>query len=255
MSAHVDLDSPSRILPRTRAAGFAQNRWLIAAGVFLVLGLLLIPVYFLNAKKKSTATSVRNLRQWGIALNLHLMDNENLMPQVGGKTPQLDLATAWFNSLPIYLAHLPLANLAPENLPRPGERSLWMDPAAKGSPDSAGFFFSYGMNRFLAPDPRYRPFRIYEVPNPSSTVFLAEVAQPDPGAMPGQVAFRHGTRGRGVAHLLFCDGHVSQTSRAEALRGADPPTGGRDVLWKPAPDSPEPRDLDNSRHSPNSDSP
>ena len=187
----------------------------VSAVVLLVLGLVLVAVL---GRQKETATRVadaRNLQQWGIALNLCLIENDNQLPEVG-RTPVTPAQTqAWFNALPLYLSEKPLAEIPPGDRPRPGVPSLWVRPGTKPVKiwDPEVFFFSYGMNRSLQPVEGTRSFRITEISFPGSVIFLAPTDGYSPGAGPGDVVFPK----IGTAHILFCDGHVQSVPRAKLL--------------------------------------
>lgn len=167
--------------------------------------------------------SARNLQQWGIALNLYLIDNQSQLPEPGSLPISPEQKQAWYNALPPYISQPPLAEIPPGERPRPGVPSLWIDPAMKPvrAWDPEVFYFHYGMNEALQPDPALRSFRIYEVPHPGNVIFLTEVDSYKPSAEPADVAFRHGEAKPGSpqasAHILFCDGHVQTVPKAVLL--------------------------------------
>lgn len=188
-----------------------------------LVGLLLIVAaaawFSARSRDASGAGSARNLQQWGIALNLYLIDNENQLPEVGANPIDPAQTKAWYNALPPYLSQTPLAELAPDARPRPGVTSLWIDPSSKAPRvwDPNVFFFNYGMNRFLQPRADVRSFRINELGYPGNIVFLAEVNGYEPDATPETAVFPHGARPnspQGVAQILFCDGHVAPVTKA-----------------------------------------
>jgi prepilin-type processing-associated H-X9-DG protein len=167
--------------------------------------------------------AARNLQQWGIALNLHLIDHDNQLPAVGTTPVDASQKSAWFNALPPYISQTPLTDLPPGQRPRPGVPSLWIDPVTKPVKvwDPEVFFFNYAMNRALQPDLKVRSFRIYEVPSPGNVIFMAEVEGYSPSCSQEDVVFRHGAMRSGdpnaSAHVLFCDGHVQAIPRKVLL--------------------------------------
>jgi prepilin-type processing-associated H-X9-DG protein len=195
-----------------------------------VVGLVLVGVlvttyatFLRRGEEARRAGSARNLRQWGIALNLYLIDNKNQLPATGRAPVTSEQEDAWFNALPPYISQKPLAELPPGERPRPGVASLWVDPATKPvrAWDPEVYYFNYGMNSALQPEAGVRSFRIYEIPHPELTVFLTEVDGFEPSTGPEDVAFRHG-RARphspeAKSHVLFCDGHVQAVNRAELV--------------------------------------
>jgi len=222
-------------------SGITRREVIVGVTVLLVLLGMIFP-WFLGQKKRGLeAGSLQNLQQWGIALNLYLIENQSTLPSVGTKPPAAEDTTAWFNALPTYLMLPQLAQLPPEQQPRPGKKSLWIDPfdAAEPALPADAFYFSYGMNRWLQPVPDYRPYKIHEIENPAATVFLAEVSGDSPGALPAQVVFRRGRVTTGPeAHtaVLFCDGHVGLQTKASLVdtpAAVDPTLSRQDPTWVP----------------------
>lgn len=192
-----------------------KTREVLIIGLVLVILAISLVAYFQSRKSDASAVvSARNLQQWGIALNLYLIENENQLPTVGTSPITTDQTTAWFNALPPYLGQSALAELPAGQRPKPGERSLWINPAIKAPRvwDPEVFFFAYGMNRFLQPDPALRSFKIYELTYPGNIVFLTETDGYEPAATPESVIFRT-EGGRTFANVLFCDGHVAPVTR------------------------------------------
>jgi len=190
----------------------------VAVAILAVLAVLITVVCLKNAAEARRIASARNLQQWGIALNLDLIDNENQLPEIGHEPISEEQKKAWYNALPPYISQTPLAELPPGKRPRPGVPSLWIDPTAKPVRvwDDDVFFFNYGMNKFLQPVEGTRSFRIYEINNPANVVFMAETEGYSPAIGPDEVAFRHGGKvgsPKAEAHVLFCDGHVQFVTR------------------------------------------
>jgi prepilin-type processing-associated H-X9-DG protein len=197
---------------------------LVRIGVALVVVSVFAIITFTVSRQRTEdvkrVASTRNLQQWGIALNLHLIDHENQLPETGSTPIEASQTKAWYNALPPYISQTPLAELAPGNRPRPGVPSLWIDPATPAVKvwDPSVFYFNYAMNRALQPDEKLRSFRIYEIPHPGHVIFLAEVNGYSPVATPDTAVFRHGSTKKNdpkaSANVLFCDGHVQPVTRA-----------------------------------------
>jgi len=173
------------------------------------------------------AQSARQMQQWGIALNLFLIDNQNQLPETGGTPVTAEQKNAWFNAMPQYLGQTPLAELPAGSRPKPGVDSLWIVPGQKETRawDPEVFFFNYGMNQALQPDPEARSFRIYEIDSPQNVVFMTEVDGYEPTTGPDLVKYRFGPGGqspRAIANVLFCDGHVAPVPRS--ILSDDPAT-------------------------------
>lgn len=195
-----------------------------------VVGLVLVAViavaasiFLRRGEEARRAGSARNLRQWGIALNLYLIDNKNQLPATGSVPVSAEQEDAWFNALPPYVSQKPLTELPAGERPRPGVPSLWVNPSTKPVPawDPEVFYFNYAMNSALQPEKDIRSFRIYEIPHPAHTVFLLEVEGFVPFAGPEDVVFRYGSPRQhspeAMAYVLFCDGHVQLVKRSELV--------------------------------------
>jgi len=194
----------------------------VAAGAIVLAALAATFLAIVGGQRtrSESAAAARNLQQWGIALNLYLIENGNQLPEVG-RTPVTDpQPRAWFNALPPYISEAPLADLQPGERPRPGVPSLWIRPGTKPVKiwDPGVYYFSYGMNAALQPDPEIRSFRIYEINFPANVVFLAPIDDYSPAAVPGNVVFSKGRDA--AAHILFCDGHVQSLPRTNLLAPA-----------------------------------
>jgi len=203
----------------------------VCAAVLAALGFALIAILGRQKEAGARIATVRNLHQWGIALNLYLTENNNELPEVGKMPEAPAQAKAWFNVLPLYLSEKPLAELPPGERPRPGVPSLWIRPGTKPVKirDPEAYYFNYGMNRNLQPDDGTRSFLINEIPFPGNVVFLAPTEGYSSDAGPENVVFPR-TK---AAHILFCDGHVQPVPRAKlldpaALAGA---AAEKDVSW------------------------
>lgn len=208
-------------------------KWTAIGLVVAALAVLAFTNWMSSQARAVRVAEARNLQQWGIALNLYLIENENQLPEVGSMPVSTDQKRAWFNVLPPYISATPLAELLPENRPRPGVPSLWVRASTKPVKiwDPSAFFFSYGMNRFLQPDPDVRSFRIYELSFPGSVIFLAPTNGYVPSAEPGTVVFPAGKDPE--VPVLFCDGHVAPVRKSVLLAPAAlaVPTAVESVSW------------------------
>jgi len=201
----------------------------VEVAVFVAVIFLAILVAFFALRGQGAArereATVNNLRQWGIALNLYLIDSRNVLPLAGSRE-NLEDEQAWFNALPPYLSQPMLKELAPGELPRIGRESLWVNPAARDpQPKEIGEkLFTYGMNAWLSPA-KDRFYKIYQIENPMAVVFLSEIEGYDPNVTADDVRPRFGASSlvspEATAHFLFVDGHVAAAPRSEFLDDPD----------------------------------
>jgi prepilin-type processing-associated H-X9-DG protein len=204
------------------APGFSRAEVLVLIAFVVVVGVLAIPSLMSESRRVSRQRSLNNLIQWGIALNLHLMENRDRLPSIGGVIPSIENVQAWYNALPPYLNAKPLGELRADEFPKAGEASLWIDPAAREPREGplGSVFFTYAMNRWLQPNPERPAYKVFSLDDPTATVFMVEVAGYDPGALPNQVDFRQAedaSPGNGAAHVLFVDGHVECVPKSHLL--------------------------------------
>jgi len=223
-----------------RKSKITAREIIVAIVVLVVLATVLVTILLKNQADARRTASFRNLQQWGIALNLYLIDNENQLPEVGAEPVTLEQKNAWYNAMPPYISQKPLADLPPGQRPRPGVPSLWIDPSTKPVKmwDGDVFFFNYAMNKFLQPVADTRPFRIYEINYPGNVVFMVEVAGYSPAAGPDDVKFRQGGARENSpdakTHVLFCDGHVQLLTKKQLVDDPDALTAAaaeRGVSW------------------------
>lgn len=209
-------------------------QWVLGGVILIVFGLIAFSNFARSGQAALRTAELRNLQQWGIALNLYLIDNENQLPEVGATPVTVEQTRAWYNVLPPYISETPLAELPEGGRPRPGVPSLWVRPTTKPVKiwDPAVFYFDYAMNSFLQPQAGTRSFRIYEINFPGSVLFLVPVSGYSPGAAPDDVVFDLSEKPP-VARVLFCDGHVRAVPRG-ILKSAESravPVSGNGVSW------------------------
>lgn len=222
-------------------AGLSRNEVLSLLVLVLLAVAVVLPYFQYRARAAKRSASLQNLRQWGIALNLYLVESDNSLP-ASGTGP--DDARAWFNTLPVYLSLKPLSGQTRESVLEVG---LWTDPAARvdapGGPETA---VTYGMNAWLHPHPDKAPCRIYEVEDPTATFFLLATEPGRLRVLPGQIAYRHGVatpKSKSRSQALFCDGHVEEISPQQgnhpdaAKSGTTPPAR---PTWVPYFNAPAP---------------
>lgn len=228
-------------------AGFSRREIGVVIALVVIVGAIGAPLLLKQKEGNARLTSLNNLQQWGIALNLYLIENDNRLPHVGMKMDGEPNLFAWYNAMPVYLSQRPYSEQNASDRPAPGKTSLWMDPAAKKSdfPEAGPGWFSYAMNRWLQPDEEKPSYKIYEIADPGGTVFLVETALNVPGALPRDARFRHAhpRTGEPAAQVLFCDGHAAAVSKKDLLDrpGIDDPEQGLGAVnWIPFYRAPRP---------------
>src|ERR1700722_12410529 len=116
----------SKIQRNTRkktGQAFTLIELLVVIAIIAILGALLLPGLAAAKKKAQTASSLSNLKQWGLAEQIYASDNDDQIPYdgtLGGQyAPDTSATTgqgspndpyAWFNELPGLVADQPLSN-------------------------------------------------------------------------------------------------------------------------------------------------
>jgi prepilin-type processing-associated H-X9-DG protein len=216
-------------------SGISKVEVLLAGGLLVLLAAVALP-WLLGAKSDHIQQrSANNLLQWGISLNLYLIDHNNRLPLPGSDQPSDDEIESWYNALPLYISRKPITELAPGPFPEGTEESIWVNPAAikqASTLPGQGYIFYYAMNRHLIGQSENEALRIYQVDNPTATVFLSETCSHLPYMDSAGLYYGFGkgpSSSDSMAHVLFCDGHVELVPRSRFENTGELPP----IHWRP----------------------
>lgn len=199
--------------------GFTLIELLIVIGVLATLIALLLPALSLARRGARQAQCAGNLRQWAMAVNLYVAENDNWLPRRGqGKMPTQTLSWPddWFNNLPRYIGQLPYQKLvASHQMPQVDTQSVWICPDLYGLPNQFGNLFGYGMNMALSVRNASQPDRIDRIGATSTLVFMADGPAGYCSTVPfvstamAPAPFNPVPRHNGNVNIAFLDGHVA----------------------------------------------
>jgi prepilin-type N-terminal cleavage/methylation domain-containing protein/prepilin-type processing-associated H-X9-DG protein len=189
---------------RNAKRGFTLIELLVVIAIIAILAAMLLPA-LAKAKEKANRTAcLSNLRQWGLALNMYLDDNNQVLPDfsIANNTPGArsgydqdnilwsDLAgfaaggygnSAWFNALPPYVSQKPLWQYAANPTNFVNDPSIFNCSSAQFRPNEinqmTSVAFCYGIN-FKGTNglvPAGSPFKATMVLHPSAFVFFSDV--------------------------------------------------------------------------------
>ncbi|MBN1268544.1 MAG: prepilin-type N-terminal cleavage/methylation domain-containing protein [Kiritimatiellae bacterium] len=187
---------------RARPA-FTLIELLAVIAIIAILAAILFPFLLGASARGKTTQCLSNLRQWGAALNLYLVEPDvaGVMPSQGstqplGGTMVADprpgrTTNAWFNVLPPYVSHRAISAMyGVVPLPRPGDRrSLFVCPAAPmhiapPAGDPRMYYSSYSINLWVEAGDRgcdgegdsgfSRYLRLSQLKNPSVFAMFAD---------------------------------------------------------------------------------
>ena len=209
--------------------------------VIFVIGLLIGLLMPALSRARETSYRIRcasNLRQWALATILYANQEHGWLPRRGQGvqiTSQIDRPSDWFNALPPMLRKTTYFDLTNANqIPRPGDNSIWMCPSTLDS--SSQYVFSYAMNMRLSTWNAANPDRLNKVGPWTNMVLLTEGPGPFCSVLPTVNQYTPVARHGGRVNIAFLDGHVENYIGKDVGCGLGDPKRS-DVRWT-VPDSP-----------------
>ena len=221
-------------------AGFTLMELLITIGIIGVLSSLVFAGAKMAGDYSKRAGCLSNLRQWGTALQLYVPEHNGDLPRRGQGVQmvgQFNRPEDWFNALPSYMGMDSLLEMRKKGTePKPGQRSVFVCPAADKFQPGSKTFLSYGMNMYLSQWNQPTPDNLFQLDNPAQLAFMADspggYASTIPSASGYSVPARHG----GSACVVFCDGHAA-CLKGDYLGCGKGPLVHDDVRWEVVPGS------------------
>lgn len=239
--------------------GFTLIELLVVIAIISVLVALIFPTVSSALARGRAASSLSNLRQWGLAIHMSLADRDDqLLPFDGPDNVSQAMTNRlwWANMLPPYVGQKPYLDINVESMgtkvPVPPEKSIFIDSYAKkpaNAPYQSGpfkFFFCYVMNSKLNQSlPSGSRVWIGSIPRPSQTAVMVEMrtvpeelppGDPHRGATLNRAKAdwqRFAARHRNGGHIAMADG----SARHFENKYVTTPVGGNynkdDLIWNP----------------------
>jgi prepilin-type processing-associated H-X9-DG protein len=206
----------------------------VVIAIIAILAALLLPALAGARQRAQAAYCLGNLRQWGLATQLYVGDNNDLLPPDGTPNPG-DAATntGWYIQLPAVL-NLPRYHDQPwrkDSSVDPG-RSVWICPGNKRR-SNGNNLFHYCLNENVnGTGAANAPRKLGTVPRPSCTVWLFDTKN-----LPavGSWTFVHANLHSGGAQFAFLDGHAQRHRAAACWNAATGTalTNNPELVWVP----------------------
>jgi prepilin-type N-terminal cleavage/methylation domain-containing protein/prepilin-type processing-associated H-X9-DG protein len=210
-------------MKRARAIGaFTLLELLVVLAIIAVLAALILPVFHRTRDKAKAIPCLGNLRQWGIALHLYTLSNDDFLPREGKPTPlEADLRNpayqAWYIQLPAELK-LPRYAVMPwrtNPFISPGP-SVWIcpgNPRRCNASSKTNNLFHYCLNDHVdGTGEGDRPTQLSTVRCSTGVIYLF-----DSKNLPavGGYSYVHTNLHSCGAQFLFLDGHAARFKNTE----------------------------------------
>ena len=269
---HTRPGDKSRATPRNRA--FTLVEMIVVIAVIAILAAFLLPVLGRARQVARRTECASNLRQWAIAFNSYVEDNDQYIPREGcsrdGRVSRENWADVrnsisrdvWYNALPDQLGQTQAREYAS---PEPEIRAEFYKnrpfhcPSAKFPTHAAtdnAVYFSLAMNSKLIQEPilnERASINVNTIVHPAETVIFLDARVSDKEAkvhhlqlntdlgQPSAFATRFAARHQTLGNLAFADGRVMAYRGSEIVEtrpgnacGLAIYPGGS-VFWRPDP--------------------
>jgi prepilin-type N-terminal cleavage/methylation domain-containing protein len=215
-----------------KTIAFTLIELLVAVAVIAILAGLLLPAVTKAKARAHSTVCLNNLRQWGIATQLYVVDNDDFLPDEGSPNA-LHTNRGWYVTLPREIGLKPYHEMPWRTNPaaRP-QRSLWICPANTNR-SNGNNLFHYCLNQHVDNTGALDgPVRLSSIRSPGQTVWMFDNGKRAAVAQQNNVHTNLHQRG---AQFLFLDGRTARYRNTEYWDFAK--NRGRidnpDLIWMP----------------------
>jgi prepilin-type N-terminal cleavage/methylation domain-containing protein/prepilin-type processing-associated H-X9-DG protein len=197
---------------KAKAAGaFTLIELLVVIAIIAILASMLLPALSRAKGKAKAVKCINNLKQWGLATQLFVLDNDDYLPKDGSGNGR-STAAGWYVDLPKILDMPPYqSNEWHTNEFAPLGNTIWICPSNPRR-SNGNNLFHYCLNRHVNATGAGNQVRIASIPNPTSTVWLFDNGKLAPVAQQNNV---HTDIHDNGANFTFLDGHAERYDNIE----------------------------------------
>jgi prepilin-type N-terminal cleavage/methylation domain-containing protein/prepilin-type processing-associated H-X9-DG protein len=226
---------------RARQA-FTLIELLVVIAIIAILAAMLLPVLSRAKGTAQTAQCLNNLKQWGLATQIYVADNEDCLPPEGNATPlasDLNSSTyqAWYIQIPQVLGLPPYVGMAwRTNAAADMSGTVWLCPANLRRVVAPSInLFHYALNQgFNGEGATDHPnIKLNAIPvAPVAIVWLFDNGQKPALGDGGSVTNIHNNG----ANFSFLDGHAKRFKKSEYWNGTSVGiTNNPELVWNTFP--------------------
>ena len=213
---------------------FTLIELLVVIAIIAILAALLLPALSKAKEKAHAVYCLNNLKQWGVATQLFVTDNNDLLPEEGFANPSTyaQFTNGWYYFLPEVLS-LPVYFDQPwrTNASLEPDRSVWICPSNPRRSSGVNLFhYCLNEEHYGIGSADLKSVKLSQLRRPSSLIWLFDTKN-IPGL--GAAGFVHTNLHGNGAQFDFLDGHAQRFNKSayrDPLTGV-PLTNNPSLLW------------------------